>query len=889
MSVPQRLTAWLLRLYPRAFRQRFGGDMMAMARDLDRESSGRPLGRISLIVRILADAATAIPRAHHFESQLATPKIASRANQEIAMATLRHDLRIAGRRLRTHPGFTLVAALTLAFGIGANTAIFSVIYGVLLRPLGVAEADRLTVLSFHDENDPADAMGLWPAHFEDLEDRLDGNGVASLTSFVFDSVTLMGDGEPEELGTALLVDGSFFATLAVTPLRGRLLDAGDVLPNRRGTVCVINETLWHGRFGGDSEIVGTLIELDGAPVTIVGVVAATIPLPQVGIQLWMPQGWDVTDSRLFGRLGAIARLEPGTSIDTARGLMAAAAKDLFADHARFDGHTISPLAFRETVVGAARPALLGAFGAAGLILLIACANVASLMLSRAVVRGREMATRRALGADRRQIASQLLSESVLLSCLGGGLGVLLAFVLHRSLIAWAGGLLPRIGDVRLDLPVLAFTGLISVVTGVLFGLAPVVFACGRDLALTMRGLTADRASLRSLGMLRARQFLVVSQVAVAVVLVSTAALFLRSLAELKAVDLGFRTADVGGARIYLDDLAYADDAAEVGYFERLLERVRATPGIAQAGITSGLPLDAQTIDYDLPYVLPGETEDDSARQAHFRTVSPGYLETLGVPLLSGRALSSHDRADTEPVAMINDTFARLAWPGRDPVGEQFAIYGGSRSMRVIGVVGDVHFHGPAEKTRPAFFVPFTQVTYGAMTVVAQARDGGSATRAIRAAALAIDGTQPVHSTFTLAGLDRGAVATQRFYSRLLALFAGVALLLAAAGIYGVFAFWVNESRRELGIRLAIGAEASTIVGLVLRRSLATTAVGVAVGLLTLLLAGRVLDPLLFAVKVTDLVSLGAVVALLGVVALVASLVPALRAARIDPTTSLRAE
>lgn len=895
-SVPERLMSRLLGLYPRAFRDRHGADMVAMTRDLADDARRARLGTAGLVIRLLSDTVTALPRAHRFERRLrrhrpptndpATPT----RRKEKSMTTFRHDLLVAARRLRAHPGFTLVATLTLALGIGANTAIFSAVYGVLLRPLGVADAERLAVLSLHRENDVGDAMGLWPAHLESLEPKVVGRGIESLGSFLFDTLTLMGDHDPEELGTAVMVDGAFFATLGVEPVLGRVLDAGDVVPNRRGSVCVISEALWQGRFGGDPEIIGRVLILDNEPVTVAGVMPDQVPLPQAGIQVWMPHGWDVTDGRFFGRLGVLARLEPDSSFETAGDLLAASARELVEEFPRIDGYTLSLSPFRDTLVGTVRPALLGAFGAVGLILLIACANMASLMLSRAVMRGREIATRRALGAGHRQIASQLLAESVLLSLLGGAVGVVLAMVFHLLTTGWATGLIPRLSDVRLDLPVLAFAAAASISTGVVFGLAPVIFACGRDLASAMRGGVAAAARGHGTsGIVRSRQMLVIGQVAVAVVLVTTAALFIRSLGELRSVEPGFRSAGVGGARIYLDDVAYADDAAELGYFERLLERLRATPGIERAGVTSGLPLDALTIDYDLPYTLPGETEQDSTRQAHFRTISPDYLETLGVPLLRGRALSPRDRADTEAVAVINETFARVAWPDGDPVGEAFAIYGGRRQIRVVGVVGDVRFHGPGEATRPAFFVPFTQITYGAMAVVARGRGDIDVTRIVAETALEVDRAQPVHSTFTLAGLNRTAIAADRFYSHLLTAFAIVALLLAAAGIYGVVAYWVNESRRELGIRLAIGATGREIVGLILRRSLVTTTIGMILGLLVVRLAGRQLDPLLFAVRSTDGRALGAVVVLLGMIAMGASLVPALRAARIDPTTSLRAE
>ncbi len=800
------------------------------------------------------------------------------------MTTLRHDVRVALRRLSTSPGFTLVAALTMALGIGANTAIFSVVYGVLMRPVGVEDPDGLAALSAHRAGTPGEQVGFWPAHLEWFEEAAVGRGgIQALASYLYDSVTLHGGDQPIELGSALMVDGRFFDVLGVDAVVGRTFTESDVVVGRRGSVCVISEALWRGRFAADPTIAGRVLNLDGEPVTVVGVMPSDVPLPQTGIQLWMPQGWDTSDVRLSGRLSLLVRTVPGNSPEVAQSVLETAGAEIFARSARLEGYTVSMIPFRDTLVGSARPGILATAGAVGLILLVACANMASLLLSRAVVREREIATRRALGASRGQLTTQLLSESLALAVLGGLLGVGLAFALHRVLLGLAGGLVPRLADVRLDEPVLAFAAAASVVTGVLFGLAPVGFAMTRNLAGAMRA----HGSQTGAGLPRVRQLLVVSQVAVAVVLVTAAALFLRSLSELDAVDPGFHGAGVGGARIYLDDTAYPDDAHEFTYFEQILERLRATPGIVSAGATSGLPMDPQTIDYDLPYTLPGEASEDASRQAHFRTVSPGYLETLDVPLLRGRPLRASDRADSESVAVINATFARIAWGDADPVGDSFAIYGGRRALRVVGVVGDVRFHGPGQETRPAFFVPYGQMTYGAMTVVVRAADPYAAADAVAAAALEIDARQPVHSTFALADLEHGAIASERFYSRLLLAFAAVALLLAGAGIYSVLAFWIGESRRELGIRMAVGADAGTIVSLVLRRSLGTTAIGLGLGLATVVAGARALEPYLFGVRATDALALGGVVVVLAAIALAASMVPALRAARLDPVTALR--
>ena len=886
-----RLARLLARLYPSDLRHAYGPDMATMVADLESTARHRPFGRLRLAVRLVLDAATAVPRAHrdarrwHAATLNHPPSTLPPRATEPAMKSLSHNLRLALRRLRTRPGFTIVAAGTMALGIGATTAIFSVLYGVLLRPLGVADPDGLAIVTLHRETVPSDTRGFWPVHVESLRAETVGRGgIREITSYLFESVTRQGDGEPEELGTSLMVDGSFFSTLGVDALVGRRLGPEDVLPNRRGTVCVISESLWQGRFGGDPGIVGRGLVLDGEPVTVVGVMPDGVPLPQVGVQLWMPQGWDVQDRRLAGRLSLLARVEPGMPMAAAERVLADGVTGLAARHERLSDYTISLRGFTDNLVGGVRPALITVGGAAALLMLIACANVASLLLSRAVGREREIATQRALGAGRLRLTFQLLTESVVLSLLGGVLGIALTGALHRLLLGLANGLVPRLHDVRIDPPVLAFAAGLSVLTGMVFGLAPALYAGATDLNRAMRqsGSVGVRRTTS-----RARQGLVVVQVALAVVLVAAAALFLRSLSALSSVDTGFRTAGVGGARVYLDDNAYGNDPAELAYFEQVLERLRAMPGIVEAGATSGLPMDPQTIDYDLPYTLPGKTEEDASRQAYFRAVSPGYLETLGVPLVRGRALSATDRTDGEPIALVNETFARTAWGDRDPVGETFGIYGGRRSLRVVGVVGDVRFHGHAEVTRPAFFVPMSQTVYGAMTVLARGRDGATASAAIAAAALEVDRRQPVHSHFALADIERAALASDRFFTRVLVAFGVIALLLAAAGMYGVLAYCVSESRRELGIRLALGASSGSIVGLVLGRSLRAAALGLATGLAIVLVLASRLEPHLYTVGSTDGWAMAAVVAVLAGFALAASMAPALRASRLDPVSTLR--
>jgi putative ABC transport system permease protein len=688
-------------------------------------------------------------------------------------------------------------------------------------------------------------------------------------------------GDRGRADATLMVEGSFFDVMGVAPILGRTFTADDVIPNRRGNVCVISETLWQGRFGGDPNILGRALDLDDEPVVVVGVVPAHVPLPDATTGLWMPQGWDPDDVTLLGRILVIARLEAPERWDQVQSLFAKTAAELGRKYPRFEGYTLSIAGFRETLVGNVRPAILLAAVGVSLILLIACANTANLLLSRAAMRAREMATRQAIGARRAQLASQLTAESLALAVLGGAIGVLAAVGFHRVLLAMAPAYLPRLASVRLDLPVLAFSVAITLATGLFFGLVPLVHT-----------LRAQSGSLNNRGGTRrgwASHTLVVAQVTLSVVLLVSAALMVRSLALLQRVPLGFDVEGVAGARIYLDDDVYPEDAQRALYFEHLLERLRARGDIDAAGAGSGL-MDPVTIDYDLPYILPGQerTEGD-VTQAFFRTITPGFLETLGIPLKAGRTFDSRDRAETERVALINETFARIACPDRNPVGESFWISGGRLELHASGVVGDVHFIGPSAAYKPEFYVPHSQTPYSAMTVVTRSQDADAGARAIAEEAIAVNNRQPASSTFTIEFLVAGALSTDRFVTWLLGAFATVALLISAAGIYGVISYWVNQSRRELGVRMAFGAGVENIVRLVLGRGLGLSLAGALLGLVASFLVTRLLARFLYGVGPNDAIAIGVVVLLLGATATLASFLPAWRAAHVDPMSALRVD
>ena len=804
------------------------------------------------------------------------------------MGTFLTDLRYAARALTRMPGFTAVAALTLALGVGANTAIFSVVYGVLLRPLGVTEPERLVFLFQTNLAEGRTRSGTSPANFNDW--RAETQSFDGLTAFIWESVTLQGDQEAEELGACLMVSANFFSVLGIEPAAGRTFRAEDEVEKRRGQVTVISHALWQRRWGGDPGAIGRKVRLDGEAYEIVGVMPPGVDLPQGAVDLWIPQDFDPENPSMTRRLVSIGRLGDGVGIEQAQAEMSLLSERLAEVYPEYRNWDVTLVPAHEWVVGRTRPAILVAFGAVGLVLLIACANMANLLLARAAVREREMATRRALGASRRRILRQVLTESGLLAILGGGLGVLLALAGHQLLIRLSPGILPRLGDVRLDLPVLGFAAAVSLATGMVFGLAPALHATGVNLG----GALAEggRGAAGSRRFRRARTALVVAQVAVAVTLLAGAGLLLRSLWGLTQVDPGFRAEGAVAARIGLDDAAYPDNDAEGQYFERLLERLRAQPGMRAAGVVSGLPMDPLGIDFAIPYEAEGQSfgEDEQRSRADFRVASSGYFASLGVPLLSGRDFDDRD-GKGKPVTIVNQTMARQVWPGENPIGRRLTIYfSGRDTYEVVGVVDDVKFRGLSAEPRPEMYLPLARAPFGWMTVVART-DGDAAALipTLRREALAIDPAQPIHSAFTVAQLVANSTADSRFYAVLLGCFAAVALALSAAGIYGVITYWVNRRTREIGLRMALGADRGAVVGIVLGRGLAVTAIGLVVGVAGAFATTRLLADMLFGVGPMDPLVLAAVAVVLAAVAVAACYLPARRASRLAPTEALRFE
>ena len=872
-SLAERLFRGLLRFYPKKLCDDYEWEMIELLRRRQADSS-RP---VRFLAAVLADAVTGAVRAQLWRLRSHFQLARSRGRRR-RPTTLRHDLVLALRRVRSRPGFSGIVLTVLALGIGANTAIFSVVYGVLLRPLGVEHPESVAVVGLHRADDPSDGMGFFPEHLERLQEQIaDDGGVEQLAAFLPGSATLEGQGPAEELGTALAVDGGFFTLLGARPILGRTFGPDAVIEDRRGEVCVLSEGLWRRRFGADPGILGRELLLDGQSTRVVGVMADGLPLPFSGVDLWIPQGWDTEDPSLFGRLRVLARMDQGISMAVAEERLRQSVDHLAASVPRLSGYTVTLTSLRDQLVGHAKPTLYLATAGVGLMLLLACANVGGLLLAQAAARSQEMRLRRALGAGTGQLASQLLAESLLLALLGGASGVALALGLHRLLLSSASGLIPRLHEVRLDLNALAFAAAVSILTGIAAALVPLLGGRGRTARLSSSGRAGRR-------WIEPRTLLVSGQVALAVTLSLGAILMVRSLLHLNAVDPGFDGRGVVGARIYLDSDAYSTDSEQARYFQQLVGAAEALPGVVSAGATSGLPMDPRTLDYQLAYTLPEDPE--RKRQAYFRTVTPGYLETLRIPLLRGRTLGPQDRPESTTVALVNESFAARTWPGQDPVGKSFSIYSGKRRLTVVGVVGNVRFSGPAEGERAEFFVPHSQFSYTTMTLVARFEGRPPDAALLTRTVLELDPSHPAHSTLSLESLELQTTARHRFLTRLLTALSVLAFGLSAAGLFGLLSGWVAERRGEFAIRIALGARSHNIALRVLLLGLGTVGAGSAVGFLGVRLLDRLVLPFLFGVASADVPSMAsALLVALGLVAL-ASLAPALRAARVQPMRAL---
>jgi putative ABC transport system permease protein len=807
---------------------------------------------------------------------------------------LLHDVRYALRSLAKAPGFTAIVVLTLALGIGANTAIFSVLNAVLLRPLPFADPDRLVVVrETYGQGQTGSVSG---PNLLDWRER--SRGFAGLAAIRASSRALAGDGEPEEVFIAM-VTADFFQVLGVAPALGRGFAPGE--DRGTGTVAVLSDGLWRGRYGADPAILGRTIQLSGRPYTVIGVAPPGFDYPGRP-QAWLPIELGVgreADRDHHGYF-VIGRLAPGVTLERASADLAAVAREIERENPVTNagrGAQVVPLT--QDTVGRARPVLLLLGGAALFVLLIACANVANLFLARAGVRQRELAVRSALGAGRWRLARQVLVEGVVLSLVGGGLGVLLAFWGVDLLLALRPRGIPRLDEIALDPAALGFALLVSVAVGLGFALYPALTLSAGDPADAFRGEGRGVTSGRSGG--RFRSGLVVAQVSLALVLLAGAALLVVTVRRLTLIDPGFKPEGAVTLQFTIPPGKYPDHVRQVDYIGRVLAEVRRVQGTRAAGATYYLPLGDGDVNGDFTVAGDPPAEAGHERYAGYRMVSGDYFGAMGIGLRRGRLLREDDRAGTPHVAVVSEALARQAFPDGNPIGRRITFGDGVEDvdwMEVVGVVADVRHAGLTMDPGPEIYVPFAQISprlwavFAALQVSVVIRtdtDLASLGVALKSTIHAVDPDQPVSGPHRAGELVAAAVAQQRFGMVLLLAFGGLALVLAAVGVYGVMAYAVSRRTRELGIRLALGARPGEVRALVLGQGLLLAGAGIALGLVCALLLGRLLVGLLYGVRPADPAVLAAVTALLAVASALASLVPAIRATRVNPVDALRSD
>ncbi len=806
---------------------------------------------------------------------------------------LRGDLRYAFRVLRNSPAFALTAVATLALGIGANTAIFSAVKAVLLDQLPYRDPARLVKLGEADSGETtASTIGYATAY----DWRRLSHSFESMSLYRTAAGAIVERGEPELLN-GLRVNYDFFDTLGIRPQIGRGFLPEEDRPGRRFEV-ILAHGLWLRRFGGDPKVVGRVIRLSDASFTVVGVLPASFrPLEIEGFgapEIFEPLGYALTDPfacRDCQHLQLIARLQPGVPAERAHAelntIMAALVRQYPESYPPQAKVAFEPL--RDHLVGSVSTALWVLMGAVGFVLLIACVNVANLMLARAADRAKEMALRAALGAARWRLIRQLLTESLLLAVAGGMAGVLLGWWCTSRLAAIAPREMPRLNEIHMDATVLWFALAVSLFTGVLFGLMPALRSAGADAndSLKESGKATGGRSRRSL-----RDLLVMGELALAFVLAVGAGLLGKSLLRLMNVDPGFDPHHVLTLKTYVYGARYRKPEAELGYYEQVFARLRATPGIESVAMTSLLPMtDFDRAGFHIRDRRPAHDSVDPSADRY--SVTPDYFRVMRIPLKRGRVFTPQDVAAAPAVAVINEACAHDRFPDRDPIGQQIQLGGRDDAkpwMTIVGIVGDVRQYGLDAAASIAAYIPQAQdLSFGYALVARTTVDPHGLERTVRAAFLAVDPTQPVFHVQPLEGYLASSLAERRFTATLLALFGGLAMALAAVGIYGVVSCAVTSRTREMGIRMALGAERRDVLAMVLRQAAVLAGAGLAAGLAASLAMTRFLASLLFEVRTTDAATLAAIAALLAAVALGASYLPARRAAGVDPTVALRYE
>jgi putative ABC transport system permease protein len=800
------------------------------------------------------------------------------------------DIRYAIRMLAKSPAFTFIAVLTLALAIGANSAIFSIVNAVLLRPLPYPHSEELVRVFGVQPQFPTAPSS--PANF--LEWRTENQVFTHIASWVGQGFNLTGTDKPERVIGAR-VSSDLFQLLGVQPALGRDFTADE---DRDGgdRVVILSYEFWQRRFGGDPNVIHQAITLSDQTCTIVGVMPRGFAFPTTRAQIWTPIAFNPAERALRDTnfIDVVARLKPGVSIQQAQANMTAVAQRQTERYPQTNtGVGVKVVSLQEYIVGKARPMLVVLLGAVAFVLLIACANVANLLLARAAARHREMAIRGALGASRSQVVRLLLTESVLLALVGGAVGLLLAIWSLDLLVSLKPANLPRLAEIGVNRTVFLFTAAVSVFTGILFGLAPAWQVSRSDLneGLKESGRGGSDAPRRH----RLRALLVISEVALSLVLLVGAGLMIRSFARLLAVDPGFKADHVLTAFVSLPVAKYPNREQQVTFFDRLIERLRNVPGINAAGVVTDLPLyGSSSTGFDVdgrPSALPGQRA-----MTDYRMISPDYFAAMGMRLVKGRTFSAHDTEAAPGVVIINESMAARFFAGEEPIGQRLNLSARPNDLReIIGVVADVHNEGLDTDVKPEVYVPLLQSAApylasmtSAMTIAMRSTiDPTALGQTVREQVQALDKDQPVSEIKSMEWYVADSMAQRRFNMLLLGVFAGLALVLAAIGIYGVIAYTVTQRTHEMGIRIALGARGGDILRLIFSNAMATTIVGIVIGLGAAFALTRLLQSLLYQVTATDPVVFATIPLLLLAVAVLATYFPARRAMKVDPITALR--
>ena len=824
------------------------------------------------------------------------------------MVTLLQDLRYACRGFVRAPGFTVAAILSIAIGVGANTAIFSVVSALLLRPLPYQDSDRLAILW-----NRSPGLGItedWFSTAQYFDIRSGHTGFDGVAIAIGGNYNLTGDGEPERIGT-IRVSSNLLPMLGVRPLLGRLFEPEDDRPGRGGTA-LLGYGTWMRRYGGDPSVVGRSLTLNGQPHQVVGVLPPGFDLPREVMptlggaehaELMVPLPLPADAARIRNRedYNVLAKLKPGVTVAAAQREMDAITERLRREHPDFyppnGGLTFSIVPLQAYVVGAVRPTLLVLAGAVGFVLLIACANVANLLLSRALGRQREMAVRAAIGASAGRIVRQLLTESVLLAVCGGAAGLLMAYWTLDGIRALGSRSVPRLDEITMNVEVLMFTLGLSLLSGVLFGLAPALRLSRVDVHDHLKDSGRGASASDALWGRRhnVRRLLVVGELALSVMLLIGAGLLIRSFARLQQVPPGFNPSSVLTLELTMTGRKYSEAAAVLGTYRQLWERLGQLPGVVAAGGVSALPLSGMMAWG--PITIEGRVPAAGEKfiNVDIRIVGGAYFRAMEIPLRQGRLFNEHDTRETRRAVLVDEHMAAQLWPGDDPVGKRISTGGFDATastpwMTVVGVVGRIKQDSLDSESRMAVYLAHTQVPTRAMNVAVRSdADPAALTAAIAQQIRALDPGLPLYNVRTMEHRVDESLARRRFSMLMLTLFACLALGLAAIGIYGVIAFLVSQSTREVGIRMALGATPREILMLIVRQGLLVAALGVGIGLCGAFILTRFMTTLLYGVRATDPLTFGAIGLMLGGIALLASYVPARRAARIDPMISLRSE